>query len=347
MKKIKISFIGVGFMSQIAHLINFYNNKNVDLYDVADFDLNLANNIKKHFSFSGIVTNDYKKIIDRKPDGIVVVVQRPLTNNIVLNILRQKINVLSEKPPSFSKFEISKCLEVQKRNKTIWLKGFNRRHDYAVNQLKDNFKKFSKNLDNLIYVEYKSTAGNTYRGKKHYVLPQIKKKQLLGKKNIFPKWLPTKYNDLYHKHWNSVCHYLDLFEFYNFKKNGNFKTIINQNLFSINFDSFFNNNKISCNITSINSKNSDWDEKFIFYFEKGKIILEFNAPLSSGKSANLLVENHIKNTTMKLNKENSWSFNNQTNDFINQIKNKQLSVINGLSSIDLYEKSWKVFLNLK
>ena len=32
----------------------------------------------------------------------------------------------------------------------------------------------------------------------------------------------------------------------------------------------------------------------------------FITPLSSVKSANLLVENNIKNTTMELNKENSW-----------------------------------------
>tara|TARA_B100001121_G_scaffold255042_1_gene232436 strand:+ start:44 stop:193 length:150 start_codon:yes stop_codon:yes gene_type:complete len=47
MKKIKISFVGVGFMSQIAHIINYYKNKKVELYEVCDLDENLAKEVKK------------------------------------------------------------------------------------------------------------------------------------------------------------------------------------------------------------------------------------------------------------------------------------------------------------
>ena len=41
-KKIKISFVGVGFMSQIAHLVNYFKNKNVELFEICDLDENLA-----------------------------------------------------------------------------------------------------------------------------------------------------------------------------------------------------------------------------------------------------------------------------------------------------------------
>ena len=347
MKKIKISFIGVGFMSQIAHLINFYNNKNVELYDVADFDLKLAKKIKKFFLFSGIATEDYKKILKRNPDGIVIIVQRPLTNNIVKNILKQKINVLSEKPPSFSKIELSNCLKIQKNNKLLWYKGFNRRHDYAVNKLKNNFHKYSSNLGNLRYVQYKTTAGNTYRGKKHFILPSIKNKKMHGVKNKFPSWLPKRYNDLFHKHWNSSCHYLDLFEYYEFKNFTNIKTLINDNLYIVYFNSNFKKNKVLCNLTTINSKNNDWEEEITFYFERGKISINFNSPLSSGKSANLIIEDHSKNKFINLNKDNSWSFNNQSSDFVNDIQKRIAPKLEGLTSIDIYEKSWKVYLNLK
>ena len=45
-KKIKISFIGVGFMSQIAHVKNFFNIEEVELTDIADIDIEMAKNVK-------------------------------------------------------------------------------------------------------------------------------------------------------------------------------------------------------------------------------------------------------------------------------------------------------------
>ena len=62
-KKIKISFIGCGFMSQIAHICNFHRDKRVELFDVADFDLKMAQGVKKKFGFKGIATNNADKVI--------------------------------------------------------------------------------------------------------------------------------------------------------------------------------------------------------------------------------------------------------------------------------------------
>ena len=50
-KKLKISFVGVGFFSQISHLINYYKNKkNVELFEVCDLDLKMADQIKKNLN---------------------------------------------------------------------------------------------------------------------------------------------------------------------------------------------------------------------------------------------------------------------------------------------------------
>ena len=53
-KKVKISFIGAGFMAQIAHIRNFKKNKKVQLWDVADYDHKMALGVKKKFGFKGV-----------------------------------------------------------------------------------------------------------------------------------------------------------------------------------------------------------------------------------------------------------------------------------------------------
>ena len=48
--------------------------------------------------------------------------------------------------------------------KNIWIKGFNRRWDGSLNDLKNNFLNILKDLGNLLTSEYSIKAGNTYLG---------------------------------------------------------------------------------------------------------------------------------------------------------------------------------------
>ena len=82
-KKLKISFVGVGFFSQISHLTNYYQNKNVELFEVCDLDLKLAKKVKEKFGFSGKCTNNYKNLSLDKTDAVVIILQRRLTENII------------------------------------------------------------------------------------------------------------------------------------------------------------------------------------------------------------------------------------------------------------------------
>ena len=116
MKKIKLSFIGVGLQSQIAHITNFHKDERVELFDIADFDLGLAREVKKGFGFTGIVTNSVDKLISRKPDGVVIVVQRPLNVDLVKKCFKAGLNVLSEKPHVLSLKEHDECEKLQKKS---------------------------------------------------------------------------------------------------------------------------------------------------------------------------------------------------------------------------------------
>ena len=98
-------------MSQIAHFCNF-RDKRVELFDVADFDLKMAQGVKK-FWFKGIATNNADKVIRNKPDGIVIIVQRPLMTNLIKKVLKIS-NVMSEKPPSYSSKEYLNCERISK-----------------------------------------------------------------------------------------------------------------------------------------------------------------------------------------------------------------------------------------
>ena len=145
MKKIKISFIGVGFFSQISHLINYYGNKDVELFEVCDFDLNLAKKIKKKFGFTGKACDNFKEMSFHKTDGIIVVVQRRLLSNIANFLIKKKCNFFTEKPHSYSSKDFLKKKNLIKK---IWLKGYVRRWDPSIIKLKKILPKISKKMKN-------------------------------------------------------------------------------------------------------------------------------------------------------------------------------------------------------
>ncbi len=70
----------------------------------------------------------------------------------------------------------------------------------------------------LISVEMFIDSGNSWLGSKHHAEPTLERKKSLGRKNKYPKWIKEKNKFLYESNWNFVSHFMDLLEFFNFKK---------------------------------------------------------------------------------------------------------------------------------
>ena len=84
---------------------------------------------------------------------------------------------------------------VLKFKKNIWIKGYNRRWDGSLNDLKNNFLKYSKDLGNLLTTEYSIKAGNTYLDQKHHSKPVLKSKFLVEKKIIIQNFYTQNINN--------------------------------------------------------------------------------------------------------------------------------------------------------
>jgi predicted dehydrogenase len=348
MKKIKLSFIGAGLQSQIAHIINFYKDKRVELFDVADFDLDLAKGIKKKFNFSGVATRSADEIINRKPDGVVIVVQRPLVSNLVKQSLKAKLNVLSEKPHVFSLKEHNECEKYQ--NKIVWMKGYNRRWALAAIEFKKNFSKYKKKYGNLVSVEMFCDSGNSWLGNKHFVFPTLEKKFFSGKKNKYPNWIKSKNKILYENYWNGASHFMDLLEFFDFKKIRNFNSYINDKVFNTMFIANKSSQNFLVNVTMSKFSHNGWNEYATFNFERAKVTLRYNSPMQYGGSCSLEVSDSSDKKFFKTYK-NNWHYEYQNQNFISEIikqkKGKLTNYLNGKTSISTYENIWKNFQKSK
>jgi hypothetical protein len=345
-KKIKLSFIGVGLQSQIAHIVNFHKDKRVELFDIADFDKGLALEVHKGFGFSGIVTNSVDKLIARKPDGVVITVQRPLTAGLVKKCLKAGLHVLSEKPHVFCLKEHNECEKLQ--NKSVWMKGYNKRWALAAIEFDKNYKKYLRLYGKLISVEMFIDSGNSWLGSKHHAEPTLKRKKSLGRKNEYPKWIKGKNKFLYESNWNFVSHFMDLLEFFNFKKIKNFKSYIGSKVFKSMFEATKLSHSFIVNVSYSKLNHNGWNEFVTFTFESAKITLRYKSPMQKGGSCNLEIMDSNKSELSIKSYKNDWTYETQDFNFINQImslkKGKFKKIYNGRISIATYEKIWKSLL---
>ncbi len=346
-KKVKISFIGAGFMAQIAHIRNFKKNKKVQLWDVADYDHKMALGVKKKFGFKGVATSDAKTILNNKPDGVVIIVQRPLMLNLIKQSFKKKLNVMSEKPPAYSHAEYMKCKKLA--GKKIWIKGYNRRCDPVVRYFKKNLKSYHDTFGDLLNVKYEILLGNSYMGEKHKVKPTLQKKIWKGVRNKFPHWLSTKYKSLYEYHLNSACHYFDLFDFFKIEPVKAYNSFISKDIFQSSFVGKFRKNFPHCNLLITNSRVKGWEENITFFFKNGNCKINFEAPLNKKRSHKLTITNAVNGKVTTISKKNISSFDEQSKTFINLIlnsKNKDFfDFKDGENSLKYYEKVWKNFQN--
>ena len=165
MKKLNISVIGAGRISQLAYLDNLINDKRIKNISLCDKNkillkkVSIKYKIKKiYFKISDILKNE-------DPDIVVLVVNRLFNHILLEKIIRHKKNfiVFCEKPfaPDFKTG--SRLVSLAKKNKKKLLIGYMKRFDPSIRYIK------RKKIENIKLINYLSYDGNSYEKSSKYI----------------------------------------------------------------------------------------------------------------------------------------------------------------------------------
>lgn len=332
MKKLKIGFIGVGYIAQVCHLPFFFKNKNCELTVIVDKNKSLLNKVANQFKVKHKFEN-YRDIITKKLnlDAVVICVNKFLSAKLSSFFIKNKIAVFSEKPVGISLDSVKKLNYLTKKYKTSLVAGFMKRHDYGSKIVKKTIQKGE--LGSIEKIQYDSLMGNSFpKNYKFfkYIKPFIKVdlNELLKDK--------VKDKQLYVNFLNNHSHGINLIRFYLGDKN------------KLNFDKidFINNiiylslKKLKIHFNYSFSKKGKWNERIKIFLKKGTITQIFPAPQLKNKSSKVIVSfaNRKKNKTFF---KNLWSFQTQADSYIENLLKKKISICdidNCLDDMKLIEK---------
>ena len=166
MSKIKLGFIGAGYMGQLAHMQNYAQIADCEIVAVADFKINQAKRIAAIYDIPNVYA-DYNEMLS-DPSIDAVVASQPFSNhvNIVPDVLKAGKHILTEKPLCIYAENGKKLAEAAEKAKKIHMVGYHKRSDLATEYAKGIICDWQKSgeLGKMKYVRITMPPGNWIGG---------------------------------------------------------------------------------------------------------------------------------------------------------------------------------------
>ena len=345
--KIKIGFVGAGFIGQLCHIINYIDNNKCEIIALADNKKKLGKLVASKYKIPKVYQN-HKELLNNEKniDAIIIVTKRSFTPDITLDCLNNNKSVFVEKPLALSYDKGIKLVTEAKKRKLIYKVGYNKIYDNGIQKAKKIFDNLilSKELGEIVFVRSHRFSGTGYCNQSGQV--KTKEKEIKQKINSqFPKWLPKKFEKQYDSYLNLYCHNINLLRFF-FNKNPkiDYVDFAKSNTQLVVFD--FGNFKATLETKAY--KDDVWDEEIEIFFEHGLLKIKTPPQQLVNVPAQITLFKRKSNTEIyKPNIKPSWSFKLQSDGFIKDLITKKISINSAEDSLNdllLIENIWKKWI---
>jgi len=324
MEKIKIGFVGAGYMGQIAHIANYAILPDVELTALAEGRLETAKAVAQHYGIKAVYKS-YQEMLQRaRLDAVVAIMHFNLHHKVVPEILERDLPLFTEKPICV-RFETSKKILRQIRGKgNIYQIGYMKRCDLGSRYVKEKIVEWrqSKEFGNLNYLRVTMAPGGDWTfgmdppidmGDKAFYDKQVPEPP--------PRWMTKKQTDAYIEFLNFYSHQVNLIRYlldedYSIiyvSENGKIVVAKSKSGIDIVFE-----------IATYQAAN-EWHEFYEVFFDKGKIRLSLPAPLARQHAGEVeIYENKGKDVIYRRPViMQRWSMLEQARFFVDTVKTKK------------------------
>ena len=344
-EKIKLGFVGLGFVCQQCHLPTFSINPNFKIEAISDPFDDLRETIGEKYGIKDRYSSHLEMLKKANIDAVIITLPRKLTFKVIKDCLIQNKWVFTEKPLCLNVTHAEEILDLSyKKDRSVYV-GYMKNSDSGTELFKKEFH--SKSLNSLKSIRAYCHSGYSYASP----FGDIKGKKLTPLKYIeedLPKWLDQKLEYSYEQYLNTFSHITHLLEFITEEKlyfnnyNGNCdgEGFLNASLSGIDAPII---------IQTSRGKQNDWIEGIEVVYSDSIFNISYPAAFLRNVPAKITkISGRDYSSKEIIRPQWAWSFNNQTNSFYKMIienKNKRKNLISAVNQVrlinDLY-KSLKV-----
>ena len=336
MKKIKLGFIGAGFIAQECHLPSFSLNEDCTLFGIADLHYDLAMRIAKRYEITNVYKTHKDLLENEDIDAVVVTLPRQLTYGVVRDCLLAGKHVFTEKPLALNINNAEELKDLSSKNKLLLQIGYMKRFDLGVVRLKEELLELYKIDKKPILVNSSCFMGDSYCNPISAIKPQKNEKLISSKLESMPSWLNKKSVIGYENYLNTFSHVIDLLNFLLESPLELITSKINDSGFGI---TLFSSSETPVELSTMKCNTGAWIENIDFIYDDRIISIQLPPALLRNVPSKVKIiygkdDLILKNIKPKW----SWSFINQANSFIELCKIESFSinsVVNATENVNI------------
>lgn len=132
MSKIRLGFVGVGNMGQAAHLRNYVTLNDCEITAIAEIRPKLGREVATRYGIPKVYASHEDLLADEELDGIVAIQPFGAHADLVPQLLKKRIPILTEKPLADSVENGEKILAASREAKTLVYLAYHKRSDPAT-----------------------------------------------------------------------------------------------------------------------------------------------------------------------------------------------------------------------
>ena len=137
MEKIKLGFIGAGYMGQLAHLTNYAQlSDECEIIALAESRKQLGEEVARRYGIGKVFSNHREMLQNCEIDAVVAAQGYGNHINIVPEVLNARIPILTEKPLCISVENGEMLVEFAEKSNTLHMVGYHKRSDPAMEYAK-------------------------------------------------------------------------------------------------------------------------------------------------------------------------------------------------------------------
>lgn len=347
MKKLRLGFVGAGYMGQIAHMGNYYKLPNVEMIALAEGRKGLAEKVARRYGISRVYPTHKEMCEDKEIDAVISIMYFSLNYGVVKDLLSAGKNVITEKPICLTSEGGSEIAKIAREKSLVYQVGYMKRFDPGVIIARDAVReiKSSRKFGRLMYLRIWCSYGDWTQLSPPPVTSDEKAPEYPIAMEKFPGWMTKGQTDkviwwlnFYSHQTNLVRYYLD--EDYNFEsvnhgENGTY--LLGHSAGGVNVF-----------MEAFPYIHPHWDEGCKIVFEKATIEIRNPAPLARQQAASVRILRNDGNNPVITEPvvPQVWAFDAQAKSFVDSVLNGTAPISpasEALKEVELAEELAKKF----
>ncbi len=348
-RRLRLGFIGAGFIGQLAHLQNYTANRRIELVAVAEARNDLRAKVQRRYAFPKAYADERELLADPAVEAVVAITARPQTGPLALKVLQAGKHLLTEKPMCGTLAQAERLAAAARAAGVVYQIGYNRRHDAGTVIALDLFRQITSSgeLGALNYVRAQHFSGDPYRKIVGDERSEVRPPELESWP-MAPDWMGDADRPGYEHFVNVSCHAFGLLRYFQ------------PGAYRVEHAGMSNPRGQIVVLTDGSHQAAlefgdfgfdGWNESLEFYFDRGRLRIDYPTPMTRNVAARVeLYKGGSEPTLICPQAPPRWSFALQAEAFVDAILDGTPNIASGEDAVEdirLIEASWRKALGLQ